>query len=186
MTRSRSFAARPVSELEGVILGLLAAGPATTYALRQFFLRSPSPYWSGSAGAIYPLVVRLERRGLITSSPVATGRRRAAAFRLTPAGRVTLRSWLRTNADAAIVGVPFDPLRSRMRFLHVLGTRERRALLAATLARARAHLAEIDRDAAARRRGGDREAYQVARGAQLMMRARVRWLDELLEGVALR
>ena len=184
MTRSRLPSARPVSELEGVVLGLLAAGPSTAYGLRQFFLRSPSPYWSGSAGAIYPLVLRLKQRGLVISNAVATGRRRAAAFRLTAAGRAALRSWLRTNADAAIVGVPFDPLRSRMRFLQVIGISEQRTLVVATLARAREHLAEIDRDAATKRESGDRAAYHVARGAQLMMRARVTWLEEILTEVA--
>ena len=184
MSGSRTPAPRALSELEGVILGLLAGGPFTAYAVRQFFLRSPSPYWSGSAGAIYPLVLRLQKRGLVTATAVATGRRQAATYRLTPAGRAALRTWLRTDADASIVGVPFDALRSRMRFLHVLDARERRTLVAATLVRAREHLAEIDRDAAAKREAGDRAAYHVARGAQLMMRARVTWLDELLAEIS--
>jgi len=80
---------------------------------------------------------------------------------------------------AAIVGVPFDPLRSRMRFLEVLPPAGRRVLVGSTLAKARQHLAVIDADCDAKRAGDNRAKYHVARGAQLMMQTRVAWLEEL-------
>ena len=47
------------TELEAAVLGVVwQDGPCTPYAIRQHFLESPAPRWSGSAGAIYPLVRR--------------------------------------------------------------------------------------------------------------------------------
>ena len=37
-------------------------GPATPYAVRKDFLDSPTPQWSGSAGTIYPLVARMQKK----------------------------------------------------------------------------------------------------------------------------
>lgn len=172
---------RPLSELEGVVLGLLALGPATGYALRQFFLQSPSPYWSGSAGAIYPLALRLRTRDLLAAHDATHGRRPALTFSLTAAGRRALHAWLTRDIGDDIVGVPFDPLRSRMRFIEILPARERRSLIRTALSKARAHLRTIDEDCAAKRDDGG-AAYHVARGAQLMMQARVQWLEELSGG----
>jgi DNA-binding PadR family transcriptional regulator len=178
---SRRESRRGPRELEAVVLGLLATdGPATPYAVRQYFLRSPSPTWSGSAGAIYPLIRRLRRRGLVATESSRTGKRRSDTCRITPAGRRALREWLLEEAGAHVVGVPPDPLRVRVAFLSTLAPHERRAVIADAVGRAREHLKEIARDLAARRTSGDRPGGQVARGALLMMRARVRWLEELL------
>jgi DNA-binding PadR family transcriptional regulator len=52
--------------LEGCVLGILwERGPCTAYAARKVLRESPSPYWSGSAGAVYPLLARLEGRRLV-------------------------------------------------------------------------------------------------------------------------
>src|SRR5215472_1216720 len=84
-----------LSELEGVVLGILwREGPRTAYAIRQVFLRSSSPQWASSAGTIYPLVQRLEKRSLIRSEPRPTGRRQARRYMLTPAGKRMLGRWI--------------------------------------------------------------------------------------------
>jgi hypothetical protein len=38
---------------------------------------------------------------------------------------------------------------------------------------------EIERDVAMKKRSGDVAAFQIARGAMMMMRARIQWLQEL-------
>ena len=76
---------RALTELEGTVLGLVwARQPCTPYRVRREFTDSPSPYWSGSAGAIYPLMARLESAGLLRSAPHATGERGSRRYRLTP------------------------------------------------------------------------------------------------------
>ncbi|HZE88705.1 MAG TPA: PadR family transcriptional regulator, partial [Verrucomicrobiae bacterium] len=70
-------ARKGLSELEGATLGVVwSEQPCTPYAIRRVFQTSPSPFWSGSAGAIYPLVERLETRGLVRAEATMTGRRR--------------------------------------------------------------------------------------------------------------
>lgn len=110
---------RALTELEGAALGVvLRDGPCTSYAVKELFRASPSDFWSGSAGAIYPLMQRLEKRGLVASVPGSTGRRGRKDYRITAAGRRAFRRWL-TDAERA-AGMGFDPLRTRLVFFDQL------------------------------------------------------------------
>ncbi len=52
--------------LELVILGVFHKKTSSTaYAVAKEFTTSPSSHWSGSAGAIYPIVERLSERGYL-------------------------------------------------------------------------------------------------------------------------
>ena len=67
---------RALTELEGAALGVVVRdGPCTSYVVKEMFRGSPSEFWSGSAGSIYPLMRRLEERGLVASKRGSTGRR---------------------------------------------------------------------------------------------------------------
>jgi DNA-binding PadR family transcriptional regulator len=130
------------SELECFILGLIwRAGPCTPYEVRRLLSDSPSTQWSASAGAIYPLVQRLERAGLLKSRSDRTGRRRSRLYSVTPRGTRTLRQWVGPPLAPEAVTVSHDPLRSRARFLDVLPAADRLAWAAA----AGAALDEVDR-----------------------------------------
>ena len=73
MPTSPVTAARGLSELEAVVLGLVwSDGPCTAYAVRRTVQASLSAQWSGSAGAVYPAVARLEGPG--TADLHAVGR----------------------------------------------------------------------------------------------------------------
>jgi DNA-binding PadR family transcriptional regulator len=115
---------RALTELEGAALGVVVRdGPCTSYAVKKLFLGSPSEFWSGSAGAIYPLIRRLEERGLVVSEKGSTGRRERLLYRVTSAGRREFLHWLSDAERAA--GMGFDPLRTRLVFLHLLPQPER-------------------------------------------------------------
>jgi DNA-binding PadR family transcriptional regulator len=169
---------RGLTELEGAVLGTISLrAPCTPYRVRRAFLDSPSPYWRGSAGAIYPLIVRLERRGLVRSrSDASAGRRGGRVLALTAPGRRALRAWLRPPWSALVTGVPADPLRTRVSFLGVLSSAERVRFLEA----AAAAMGPAIRDHETRRRAGwHRDApYEalVAEGALAALRARRGWL----------
>src|SRR5262252_1915289 len=112
--RVSASSVRRLTELEGAVLGVIArSSPCTPYRVRRVFLDSPSPYWSGSAGAIYPLLRRLEQRGLLTSRKRRTGRRAALAYTLTARGTQAFRAWLQPPWPTVVTGVPADPLRTR-------------------------------------------------------------------------
>jgi DNA-binding PadR family transcriptional regulator len=102
-----------LTELEGAALGIvLRAGACTPYAVRRAFGSSPSRFWSGSAGAVYPLVRRLERRRLIAARADRRDRRGRRLISVTPAGRRAFEAWLLDADRAADFG--FDPLRTRL------------------------------------------------------------------------
>ena len=115
---------RALTELEGAVLGVVVRdGPCTPYAVKELFRASPSEFWSGSAGAIYPLMKRLEQRGLVASEGGSTGRRGHRTYRVTQGGRRAFVRWMTDAERAAAIG--FDPLRTRLVFLDHLSERSR-------------------------------------------------------------
>ena len=76
MSRNTTAAEEP-TELEAAVLGVIwQQGPCTAYAIRREFQTSDSPRWSGSAGATYPLLRRLEKLELIKSTENRRGKRK--------------------------------------------------------------------------------------------------------------
>lgn len=117
-----------LTNLEGAALAEIASrGAATSYAIAQVFARSPSEYWSGSAGAVYPLIKRLAARGLLQPSAAAEGKRQRLDYQITDAGRVALEEWLLDAQSAA--GMGFDPLRTRLGHLHLVSPEKREDFL---------------------------------------------------------
>lgn len=172
--------ARAMTELEGTVLGVVwARQPCTPYQVRREFTESPSPHWSGSAGAIYPLMARLEEAGLVVSVAHATGARQSRLYRVTPAGRRRLRRWVGPPVPAELVGVPPDPLRMRVALLTVLPPAQRLAFLEKIEAALRKLLAFEEAEAVARRTGDPGFAW-MARGAVAMQKTRLKWLRGLI------
>jgi DNA-binding PadR family transcriptional regulator len=87
------------------ILGLLAHGPLSGYAVRQRFAGSLANFWRLSFGQIYPLLRELAAEGLVAPDAgdgdgaggvAGAGRapRGRRAYRLTPTGEAALAAWL--------------------------------------------------------------------------------------------
>src|SRR5258708_30865053 len=115
------MAHRKLSEMEACVMALIwSNGSSPPYALREVFLKSPSPQWSGSAGAIYPLVKRLERGKLIRSSAHSIGRREGKLFALTAAGSRAVEKWLEPSVPDLVTGVPPAPLPTPILLLRLL------------------------------------------------------------------
>ena len=169
------------TDLEAAVLGILCRdGPCTTYAVRRHFLDSPAPRWSGSAGAIYPLVRRLESAGLLVSKPGASGKRSRRDYRITRSGLAVLRRWLRSSspADSAL---PHDPLRTRMQFLEALPAAAATAFVTEVLETLTEQLASLERRSRRGDEGCSRFERFADRNAVLLTRARIRWLKEVRE-----
>jgi DNA-binding PadR family transcriptional regulator len=115
---------RTLTELEGAVLGAVVRdGPCTSYAVTELFRVSPSEFWSGSAGSIYPLMKRLEERGFVVSESGSTGRRSHRTYRATTKGRRAFVGWMTDAERSAAMG--FDPLRTRLVFVRQLSARAR-------------------------------------------------------------
>lgn len=130
------------SELECFTLGLVwQLGPCSPYEIRRHMQASPSTQWSGSAGAIYPLMARLEKQGLLSARSARNGARRRREYSITPQGVAVLRSWVGPPLSPEVITVAHDPLRSRARFLELLTPAQRQAWVNA----AREALDEVER-----------------------------------------
>jgi DNA-binding PadR family transcriptional regulator len=171
-----------VSELEHVVLGVVRLKqPCSAYEIRMVFAESPSSHWSGSAGAIYPLVRRLEGRGLLQSAIRRGDRRETRLYRLTPKGRSRLGSWLRPPLPDAAGLMVLDPLRVRVRLLEAVEVRERHAILDEAETKLREQLKRIRLEAENARKRGDVFPYLSHRGALRSLQAQVGWLREVRE-----
>jgi DNA-binding PadR family transcriptional regulator len=170
---------RKLSELEGAVLGVISLSePLTPYQIRKVFARSPNPHWSGSAGSIYPLVERLARHRLVSASAHVTGERRGFKYSLTAAGCKVLRSWILDAKHEKLVGIS-DLLRLRFRFLSVLKTTEQRRFVLAMIRKMTEEVKKIEADSRKKSSSPDDYSYLTARGALLMARARLAWLQEV-------
>jgi len=137
MTKSRA----ELTELEGAILSVIRFDPAATaYRVRQVFLTSRSAEWSGSAGAVYPALARLEKLGFVRPSP-QTDRRGTRTYRLTRTGEAAHERWLCDVERAVSPGI--DPFRTRAGFLSALPPSKRRETLTQMKARIEAVRADL-------------------------------------------
>lgn len=169
-----------LSELEHVVLGVVwVEQPCTAYAVRMVFQGSPSSYWSGSAGAIYPLMRRLHARRLLRAAVRHGDRRGTRLYSLTDRGLDTLKAWLRPPLPPGADLMDMDPLRARIRFLGALKSNECRAVLKEAQTNLRDHLARLESDNREDRSSGDTYRYLVSRGAILSVRAQLSWLAEV-------
>jgi DNA-binding PadR family transcriptional regulator len=173
---------RTRSELECFVLGLVwQLGPCSPYDVRRHVQGSPSTQWSASSGAVYPLMRRLERAGLLVARGRREGERKRREYRITARGLTALRAWVGPPLAAEAVSVAHDPLRSRARFLDALPPGRRRAWVES----ARGALDEVERrvhEWAAEHGGAEGLGAAVklmTRSGELDVDSRRRWLDEV-------
>ncbi len=73
--------------LDGLVLAVLASGPAHGYALIELLRERSGGFFELSEGSVYPALHRLERTGLVASGWSETGGRRRRVYELTARGR---------------------------------------------------------------------------------------------------
>src|SRR5690606_34290263 len=108
----------PRTTLEYALIGLIRQMPRSGYELRKVFVETAMAGYSGSPGAIYPALRRLEADGLIegTEQPGGPGRPRRE-YRLTPAGEAVLQAWLTLPVTRDDVALRLDEPMLRFAFL---------------------------------------------------------------------
>lgn len=83
--------------LDGLLLAVLAAGPAHGYAVIEELRRRSGKAFDLPEGTVYPALHRLEHAGLVASRWATAGGRRRRIYRLTRKGRGALtkerRNW---------------------------------------------------------------------------------------------
>ncbi len=166
-----------LTDLEALILGILnQRGPITTYAVSKVFADSLTSRWSGSAGAIYPAMKRLEARGLVEFRQGQQGRRQHKSVALTTGGRKALRAWVRPPFSDGVGGPSEDPLRSRVFSLDLLTPALRQEFLVHSIALVQEELERADEVLEELEAAGDELGVLGLEGVRFELRARLEWL----------
>lgn len=77
--------------LDGLLLAVLATGPAHGYAIIEELRRRSAGAFDLAEGTVYPALHRLEQGGLLASAWSQKAPRRRRVYRLTARGRRALR-----------------------------------------------------------------------------------------------
>lgn len=164
------------SLLENLVLARIDRdGPITAYRVRALFAASPTDALSASTGSIYPLLERLERRGLVARGPHADGRG-TRLLTITAAGAGQVQRWLLSDADLG--HLPVDPLRTRASFLGKLSAPRLRAWLRKALRASEKKLAQVEHFF--RTEALPESDCWAHENAVRLLRARIEWLREWL------
>ena len=116
-----------LAEFDYVLLGAVYRGYATGYSIRNLILKTKGSRWSGSTGAVYPALRRLEASGYLRADSAGNSSRARTSYSLTPKGSAALRGWMTAPVSEEDLGMLSDPLRSRCLNLRLLKPRERLA-----------------------------------------------------------
>lgn len=174
--------------LEHAILGLLSEHPRSGYDLKTRCFDGPlHPLWAADQAQVYRTLERLKTGGMVT----ATRRSRAGKpdrrlYELTPAGQVSLQSWLTSPVDTPVVR---DPLLVSLYFGEATPDEDLVAILETSrevhqsrlveLRAAKANLAadhSIDERCATLRQ-------TALDGALTRERAAIDWLDDCIDAI---
>lgn len=124
VTASKRF---PLTNTARLVLGMVAEGHATGYAIKAEIERSTRLYWGASVGGIYPELRRLESAGLLSSRENSRGEAPRHAYEITAEGRETLHAWL-TDTSEPLLEMRHEAL-LRVRFAGVLDGEQQREVV---------------------------------------------------------
>jgi DNA-binding PadR family transcriptional regulator len=166
-----------LTELEQCVLGVIwRDGPMTAYEIAALFAKSLSPYWSGSAGAIYPVVARLRKRGLAGGKRQSWNDSQKTVLKATKKGVTALRKWLTPPLPAGAGAPTHDSLRTRVYFTRVLPPAQQRRFLDDAERVVAAQLASVRRQYEKEIEDGNESEAIGQLGVIFEGQARLRWL----------
>jgi DNA-binding PadR family transcriptional regulator len=132
-----------------VILGMIGLGKQTGYDIKALVDKTTRYFWAASYGQIYPVLRRLEERGLVRGRPEPTGGRARTVYQLTEAGRAALHGWLASGAeplyelrDEGMLKLFFSDSLPEQRMANIRAMRERQERKLAQLRAIEPHAAE--------------------------------------------
>ena len=128
---------RPLTTLAYALLGLIHQAPLSGYALMRTFQTTPLGPYSGSPGAVYPALGKLERAGLIRGTVERQGSLRPRrVYHLTTKGRGALKRWLSATVTTDDVASRLPDLMLRFALMEGLLNRSEVSRFLATIAQA--------------------------------------------------
>ncbi|MFG0304613.1 MAG: PadR family transcriptional regulator [Phycisphaerales bacterium JB040] len=170
------------SRLENFVLAYVQKHqPITPYAVRMMIEKNLSTTFSSSAGSIYPLMRRLEKRGLMKSVASARGKRKHVEYSVTPAGKKAVRDWVRPPYDQGDLW-PTDGLRERFHYLNLLSRAEQKAWIEHARTELEAGLERL-KTLPEPPEGFETQIALVRSNVRRINKARLAWLKEVEESL---
>jgi PadR family transcriptional regulator AphA len=83
-----------------VVLGMIATGRRSGYAMSRTAKEATRHFWATSDGQIYPQLKKLSDEGYVEGERESQGGRERVVYSLTPKGREALDEWLNSGAKA--------------------------------------------------------------------------------------
>ena len=83
-----------------VVLGMIATGRRSGYAMSRAAKEATRHFWAASDGQIYPQLKKLSDDGLIAGERESQGGRERVVYSLTDKGRAALDEWLTSGSRA--------------------------------------------------------------------------------------
>ncbi len=168
---------RKLSHLAYIALGVVAERqPCSGYTVMKDFQSSSSTYFSGSAGAIYPLMRRLEEDGLTKVERTKAGSRTRRTYTITEKGRVALEAWLASPIPDDEVAFLVDLLRTRVLFFERLTKQQRRKFVKDCREQLRQRIA-VTQGKIAKTEGLTQFEVVTLKSVLMVDEARIKWLD---------
>ena len=113
-----------LTDHEGTFLALvLRVQPVTAYEVSRIYQESPVSSFNTSKGKIYPMIRRLEERGLLAKARVESDARGTERLSCTARGRDAVRAWVRELKPTHVMLE--DPLRTKVQSFDLLSAEER-------------------------------------------------------------
>lgn len=167
------------TRLEQTLLGLLAMEPKAGYDLVRIFETTPMGHFSGSPGAIYPALARLEEEGLLRSDMEGGGARPRRVYSVTDAGHARLDGWLRAPITVEAVRDDLDMILLRFSVAEThLDPEESVALLEELGSAIRGYLDQLHAEVEALRGGPYVNPVLALEHGIAALEATLAWIDE--------
>jgi DNA-binding PadR family transcriptional regulator len=168
-----------LTDHEGTFLSLvLRIEPTTAYQVTKVYEDSPVSNFNTSKGKIYPLIRRLEERGLLRKRMVPGDRRGTEELFCTEEGKAAVTAWVSQIRDSHVL--LDDPLRTKVQSFDLLTKDQQVAWIMEAKQRLLDKLAELD----SYRKEVDVPYKDFLHdNAVQSTRARMDWLDRMLLSV---
>lgn len=185
MPRPRTAGTQSATELESCVLAIIEqVGSCTRYSVRKYLAESLSSFWSGSAGAIYPMLQRFTAKGWVDVVEEPFGSRKRSLYQLTPLGRTHLHRWLSAPVPIEAAAHTYDPLRARVFFLDMVEKEEQLEFLDDSISKTAEMIEKHRADRDELPSGTSSWEFRGREGALRELEARAEWLNEVRASVA--
>lgn len=163
------------SDLENLILAMIAVGANSGYAMRKHLQRMRGIRWSTESGSIYRALERLLKAGLIkVAGKAGSPNRQRTEYAVTQTGGQFCQRWLTARlTDEELEGLD-DITRTKGHFLELVSPQERVSVVRAWKSDSKRLLKAL---AAENQLAGGMYSDQTMRCYKMMLKCRIDWLS---------